>query len=98
MCGGRCGRGGLLHDRLFFFQAEDGIRDRNVTGVLTCALPISEASGDPKQREIVEQLRSGKQRLTKLELEVPKDLSEQAQKQRAAEKEKLSAEVEQLEG
>src|SRR5699024_12227667 len=26
--------------RLFFFQAEDGIRDRNVTGVQTCALPI----------------------------------------------------------
>src|SRR5699024_11934055 len=25
----------------FFFQAEDGIRDRNVTGVQTCALPIS---------------------------------------------------------
>src|SRR5699024_12222099 len=24
------------------FQAEDGIRDRNVTGVQTCALPISE--------------------------------------------------------
>src|SRR5207249_8466574 len=23
-----------------FFQAEDGIRDRNVTGVQTCALPI----------------------------------------------------------
>src|SRR5699024_11848681 len=32
--------GGLL----FFFQAEDGIRDRNVTGVQTCALPISPAS------------------------------------------------------
>src|SRR5207249_5295508 len=27
----------------FFFQAEDGIRDRNVTGVQTCALPISKA-------------------------------------------------------
>src|SRR5699024_6484203 len=27
----------------FFFQAEDGIRDRNVTGVQTCALPISPA-------------------------------------------------------
>src|SRR5207249_8706755 len=27
----------------FFFQAEDGIRDRNVTGVQTCALPIDEA-------------------------------------------------------
>src|SRR5699024_11967827 len=26
----------------FFFQAEDGIRDRNVTGVQTCALPISD--------------------------------------------------------
>src|SRR6266540_4565754 len=26
---------------LFFFQAEDGIRDRDVTGVQTCALPIS---------------------------------------------------------
>src|SRR5437868_15183038 len=26
--------------RFFFFQAEDGIRDRNVTGVQTCALPI----------------------------------------------------------
>src|SRR5699024_6094268 len=25
---------------LFCFQAEDGIRDRNVTGVQTCALPI----------------------------------------------------------
>src|SRR5699024_11935804 len=25
---------------VFFFQAEDGIRDRNVTGVQTCALPI----------------------------------------------------------
>src|SRR5699024_11366121 len=28
---------------VFFFQAEDGIRDRNVTGVQTCALPISPA-------------------------------------------------------
>src|SRR2546426_6784980 len=28
----------------FFFQAEDGIRDYKVTGVQTCALPISRAS------------------------------------------------------
>src|SRR5699024_11677752 len=28
-----------------FFQAEDGIRDRNVTRVQTCALPISSSSG-----------------------------------------------------
>src|SRR5690348_17800590 len=26
--------------RIFFFQAEDGIRDGRVTGVQTCALPI----------------------------------------------------------
>ena len=26
----------------FFFQAEDGIRDDLVTGVQTCALPISQ--------------------------------------------------------
>src|SRR5205807_2998070 len=32
---------------LFFFQAEDGIRDYKVTGVQTCALPIC---GGPEQR------------------------------------------------
>src|SRR5207245_8414411 len=32
----RAGRG------VFFFQAEDGIRDATVTGVQTCALPISQ--------------------------------------------------------
>ena len=35
--GWRRGGGGVG----FFFQAEDGIRDRLVTGVQTCALPIS---------------------------------------------------------
>src|SRR5690606_39980542 len=29
----------------FFFQAEDGIRDFHVTGVQTCALPISRQTG-----------------------------------------------------
>src|SRR5260221_3501809 len=32
---------------VFFFQAEDGIRDHCVTGVQTCALPIS-AKGPPE--------------------------------------------------
>src|SRR5437867_13206125 len=31
---------GEASDGFFFFQAEDGIRDRTVTGVQTCALPI----------------------------------------------------------
>jgi len=30
----------VVRARVFFFQAEDGIRDRDVTGVQTCALPI----------------------------------------------------------
>src|SRR5689334_23608169 len=48
----------------FFFQAEDGIRDGTVTGVQTCALPISSLSflgfGDismPSWGEIVSQGR-----------------------------------------
>src|SRR5699024_11870722 len=36
--------GVIVYLFLFFFQAEDGIRDRNVTGVQTCALPIFIAS------------------------------------------------------
>src|SRR5205823_10084558 len=31
----------------FFFQAEDGIRDKLVTGVQTCALPILQAAVAP---------------------------------------------------
>src|SRR5690554_7307237 len=31
----------------FFFQAEDGIRDADVTGVQTCALPISTPETSP---------------------------------------------------
>src|SRR2546428_12865587 len=48
-----CFRGSLRS--LFFFQAEDGIRDLIVTGVQTCALPIyspSNARSDGKFRRI----------------------------------------------
>jgi tetratricopeptide (TPR) repeat protein len=58
---------------------------------------VAEASADRKQPEIIAQLRAAKQRLMQLVLEVPKDLSEASQKQRAAEKEKLSKEVERIE-
>src|SRR5690625_5616542 len=33
---------------IFFFQAEDGIRDGHVTGVQTCALPISDDVQDQR--------------------------------------------------
>src|SRR5258706_8940549 len=39
----------------FFFQAEDGIRDWSVTGVQTCALPIS-CGGQADRRRIPERV------------------------------------------
>src|SRR5438067_9167445 len=47
---------------LFFFQAEDGIRDRNVTGVQTCALPIFWRSWPPRRREHSCRERGGQER------------------------------------
>src|SRR5690606_40578437 len=38
---------GFVEAYFFFFQAEDGIRDFHVTGVQTCALPISSPPGPP---------------------------------------------------
>src|SRR2546430_6871378 len=47
---------------VFFFQAEDGIRDLTVTGVQTCALPIS-LKGDVRKVELqVEALRAERAR------------------------------------
>src|SRR5207245_3172348 len=52
--------------RVFFFQAEDGIRDATVTGVQTCALPIYEfrpieryAPGVVDRRSVKEPLQTG---------------------------------------
>src|SRR5256885_11305025 len=55
--GQRVGRSDAVGDCgvvLFFFQAEDGIRDYKVTGVQTCALPILEVV-------VVEPLRADRQ-------------------------------------
>src|SRR2546423_14683209 len=40
---------------MFFFQAEDGIRDKLVTGVQTCALPISYYVRAQKVRTLIKQ-------------------------------------------
>ena len=40
----------------FFFQAEDGIRDWSVTGVQTCALPISPANRDNERLDALDRL------------------------------------------
>src|SRR5258708_26409847 len=39
-----------MSNPFFFFQAEDGIRDDLVTGVQTCALPISLSPAEPFKR------------------------------------------------
>src|SRR5687767_15884954 len=42
----------------FFFQAEDGIRDKLVTGVQTCALPIFEPRRvEPREHRHARELR-----------------------------------------
>src|SRR5690554_6053557 len=50
----------------FFFQAEDGIRDADVTGVQTCALPISGVPGRPADvhGRRAEAVRAGRQHTT----------------------------------
>src|SRR5258708_9072913 len=53
---------------VFFFQAEDGIRDDLVTGVQTCALPISfEEGANSKIRKV-----SSDQKISPLETRQPK--------------------------
>src|SRR5256886_11705934 len=47
---------------LFFFQAEDGIRDLTVTGVQTCALPIYAPGGAARGVEVVGVVRHVPQR------------------------------------
>src|SRR5438034_8947592 len=46
-----------IHVIFFFFQAEDGIRDHCVTGVQTCALPISERFVDSAGPEDLDHAR-----------------------------------------
>src|SRR5690606_7050327 len=48
----------------FFFQAEDGIRDFHVTGVQTCALPISGAIPTRQTRREIPQMKAPAIKLT----------------------------------
>src|SRR6266404_8832990 len=47
---------GVVFTFFFFFQAEDGIRDKLVTGVQTCALPIW------SERQRIDVIRNGRAR------------------------------------
>src|SRR5438094_1703024 len=43
----------------FFFQAEDGIRGRTVTGVQTCALPICDLLAHRRRADNLQDLKTG---------------------------------------
>src|SRR2546429_4927100 len=51
----------------FFFQAEDGIRDVAVTGVQTCALPISVRADGEQDLELLDLLAQAEDSLRDLE-------------------------------
>src|SRR5699024_12758147 len=48
----------MIYCDCFFFQAEAGIRDRNVTGVQTCALPNLTAPSQESANNIAAYFRS----------------------------------------
>src|SRR2546422_3898793 len=58
----------LFYFFFFFFQAEDGIRDVAVTGVQTCALPISRNRGRLPSSRCIESARTHRARAGALPL------------------------------
>jgi CHAT domain-containing protein/Tfp pilus assembly protein PilF len=59
---------------------------------------VAEASANPEDRAAIDEIRSVKQRLTQLLLEMPKDFRPEAVQRRAAEEDAFAKKVEQLEG
>src|SRR5215510_15971046 len=52
---------------IFFFQAEDGIRDGHVTGVQTCALPICPRDSSASRRGEARPIAAGSGQVRKRE-------------------------------
>src|SRR5215467_13586148 len=49
----------MIVEFVFFFQAEDGIRDYKVTGVQTCALPICPPALVRRRLDLTREIGSG---------------------------------------
>src|SRR2546426_12815172 len=80
---------------IFFFQAEDGIRDYKVTGVQTCALPISDGLLQPKEEASV--ARDRQREAARLAAEAAaRSLAERTHAQN--EREQVAAELQSLAG
>src|SRR2546427_6506406 len=76
----------LLFYFFFFFQAEDGIRDLTVTGVQTCALPISFAHIQSKRFSYDHQNLRGQSALLRDRLQPGKQLCRVRQRGRSEER------------
>src|SRR5699024_11765618 len=62
----------------FCVRAEDGIRDRNVTGVQTCALPISEDEEVYQDSNLAEITKMSKKDRNKVIEQMEKEMREAA--------------------
>src|SRR6266498_4223835 len=73
----------MINYVFFFFQAGDGIRDADVTGVQTCALPILRlrVSGYVEKTASVEEIADAIQAVARGELVFSKELERRAQLQ-----------------
>src|SRR2546430_10555248 len=80
---GGCRRAGGWLYTFFFFQAEDGIRDLTVTGVQTCALPISAGPPERVPRSVHQRAVSG--------VRVPRDAARGGRPLRRARLHRLAA-------
>src|SRR5690348_17679694 len=67
----RSNRGDGCGCECFFFQAEDGIRGGRVTGVQTCALPISGVLVTPSLTRFVEGVTARARHLLKVQSLLP---------------------------
>src|SRR5438552_7748246 len=75
--------------RFFFFQAEDGIRDDLVTGVQTCALPISLKSAEKPdaKMKIQADLDSARKELAKIKQKASDSVNRKRSEERRVGKE-----------
>src|SRR5258708_24061794 len=85
----------LFVDFFFFFQAEDGIRDDLVTGVQTCALPISGYMRKERLEPDLDHLFTKRLTNPRVLARLVKGVN---QKRPAADTERLNAQLESLKG
>src|SRR5699024_11369751 len=86
---------------IFFVQAEDGIRDRNVTGVQTCALPIFKLQkANEKNDSLMKSMKKneeGKNKLIEESIQKNADLQRKNVELLCRNKENIEQQIEEIE-